>query len=80
MLAAAFANRWRRPAKRLASRPETMPGGTRILIQTFIKSAPSDREFLLQTQTIRAIATRYDKTATNVLVAIHPSTAIIWLN
>jgi transposase len=36
--------------------------------------------FFCKLKQIRAIATRYDKTARNFLAAIHLAAAIIWLN
>jgi transposase len=36
--------------------------------------------FFCKIEQLRAIATRYDKTARNFLAAIHLATAIIWLN
>jgi len=36
--------------------------------------------FFCKLKQFRAIATRYDKTARNVLAAIHLASAIIWLN
>ncbi|HSI02051.1 MAG TPA: IS5/IS1182 family transposase, partial [Reyranella sp.] len=36
--------------------------------------------FYCSLKQFRAIATRYDKTATNFLAAIHLAAAILWLN
>jgi len=36
--------------------------------------------FFCELKQYRAIATRYDKTATNFLAAIHLVSAVIWLN
>ena len=36
--------------------------------------------FYCSLKRFRAIATRYDKTATNFLAAIHLAAAIVWLN
>ena len=44
------------------------------------KARHSIENFFCKLKQYRAIATRYDKTATNFLAAIHFASALIWLN
>ena len=44
------------------------------------KSRHLIENFFARLKLYRAIATRYDKTARNVLAAIHLAAAVIWLN
>ena len=46
----------------------------------FYKARHLIENFYCNLKRFRAIATRYDKTATNFLAAIHLAAAIIWLN
>jgi transposase len=46
----------------------------------FYKSRHLIENFFCNLHQLRAIATRYDKTARNFLAAIHLAAAVIWLN
>ena len=60
------------------------PKSNRKTPRTFDKEMYKARHlienFYCKLKQFRAIATRYDKTARNVLAAIHLVAAIIWLN
>ena len=52
----------------------------RIYDKDLYKARHLIENFFAKLKQFRAIATRYDKTATNFLAAIHLAAAIIWLN
>src|SRR3977135_943428 len=60
------------------------PKSNRKVQRDFDKDAYKARHlienFFCKLKQYRAIATRYDKTAKNILAAIHLAAAIIWLN
>ena len=60
--------------------PKTSRKKLRPFDKELYKARHLIENFYCSLKRYRAIATRYDKTATNFLAAIHLAAAIIWLN
>jgi hypothetical protein len=66
--------------KRQLFRPSATVQLSVSMIETCTKHDNGSENFFAQLKQYRAIATRYDKRATNFLSAIYLAAAVIWLN
>ena len=80
MPTSASSNLSRQPARPASSRPRATARTPRPFDKEIYKARHLIENFYGRLKQFRAIATRYDKTASNFLAAIHLAAAIVWLN
>jgi len=67
-------------AKALGFHPKATEKQSVPMTESSIRARHLIENFFCKLKQYRAIATRYDKTATNFLAAIHLASVVIWLN